>query len=184
MNSFQIGMNSLLVIFFHSATVNCAWQKRQWHVCPHCSATCSLQLNWSLVTGDRGHWDKSLWHMQTQYLLFTHFMQPGRAGTASSDMVMCIVTPANHTPPRPLPRQPCARTLQWLDFGKKVRNPTKCPILVRIWWDFKVSGEIWRNLVEILRFIHMIMYDISIFTLSIAVFDPVLPPTSVNQLDN
>ena len=77
-----------------------------------------------------------------------------------------------------------ARTLQWSDFGKKVRNLTKCPILVRIWWDFKVSGEIWRNLVEILRFIHMIMYDISIFTLSIAVFDPVLPPTSVNQLDN
>ena len=75
-------------------------------------------------------------------------------------------------------------SLQWSDFRKKVGNPTKCPILVRIWWDFKVSGEIWRNLVEILRFIHMIMYDISIFTLSIAVFDPVLPPTSVNQLDN
>ena len=37
-------------------------------VCLHCSATCSLQLNWSLVTGDRGHGDKSLWHMQTQYL--------------------------------------------------------------------------------------------------------------------
>ena len=36
-------------------------------VCLHCSATCSLQLNWSLVTGDRGHGDKSLWHMQTQY---------------------------------------------------------------------------------------------------------------------
>ena len=82
------------------------------------------------------------------------------------------------------PQYAQTRSLQWSDFGKKVRNPTKCPILVRIWWDFKVSGEIWRNLVEILRFIHMIMYDISIFTLNIAVFDPVLPPTSVNQLDN
>ena len=29
-----------------------------------------------------------------------------------------------------------ARSLQWSDFGKKVGNPTKCPILVRIWWDF------------------------------------------------
>ena len=28
------------------------------------------------------------------------------------------------------------RSLQWSDFGKKVGNPTKCPILVRIWWDF------------------------------------------------
>merc|ERR1712155_267931 len=48
--------------------------------------------------------------------------------------------------------------LQWSDFRKKVGNPTKCPILVRIWWDFHVFGEIWRNLVEILRFIYMIMY--------------------------
>ena len=30
-------------------------------------------------------------------------MQPGRAGTASSDMVVCIVTPASRAPPRPLP---------------------------------------------------------------------------------
>ena len=69
-------------------------------------------------------------------------------------------------------------------FWEKRQKSDQMPYLVRIWWDFKVSGEIWRNLVEILRFIHMIMYDISIFTLSIAVFDPVLPPTSVNQLDN
>ena len=27
-------------------------------------------------------------------------------------------------------------SLQWSDFRKKVGNPTKCPILVRIWWDF------------------------------------------------
>ena len=67
-NEFIPDQNEFIPVnFFHSVTVNCAWQKRQWHVCPHCSATCSLQLNWSLVTGDRGHWDKSLWHMQTQY---------------------------------------------------------------------------------------------------------------------
>ena len=28
-------------------------------------------------------------------------MQPGRAGTASSDMVVCIVTPASCAPPPP-----------------------------------------------------------------------------------
>ena len=62
------------------------------------------------------------------------------------------------------------RSLQWSDFGKKVRNPTKCPILVRIWWDLKVFRGIWRNLVEILRFIYMIVYNISLSTLNIAAF--------------
>jgi len=61
-------------------------------------------------------------------------------------------------------------SLQWSDFRKKVGNPAKCPILVRIWSDLKVFRGIWRNLVEILRFIYMIMYFICISTLNIAVF--------------
>ena len=69
-----------------------------------------------------------------------------------------------------LPQVACF--LQWSDFRKKVGNPTKCPILVRIWSDLKVFRGIWRNLVEILRFIYMIMYFICISTLNIAVFWP------------
>ena len=59
-------MNSFRLIFFHSATVNCARQNWQLALCVR-TAWLNLQLNWSLVTGDRGHGDKSLWHMQTQY---------------------------------------------------------------------------------------------------------------------
>ena len=85
MNSFRSGMNSfqieimencgdkvrnefipdrnefIPVNFLYSATASCARQKRQWHcVFALLGYLCSLQLNWSLVTGDRGHGDKSL----------------------------------------------------------------------------------------------------------------------------
>ena len=56
MNSFQIGMNSFRLIFFHSATVNFARQKRQWHCV---SALLGyLQPAAKLVTG---HWWQGAW---------------------------------------------------------------------------------------------------------------------------
>ena len=63
-------------------------------------------------------------------------------------------------------------SLQWSDFGKGVRSPTKCTILVRIWWDFQVFGEIWKKLVEILRLIFMTVYNISLSTIEYSAFSP------------
>ena len=56
MNSFQIGMNSFRLIFFHSATVNFARQKRQWHCVS--ALLCYLQPAAKLVTG---HWWQGAW---------------------------------------------------------------------------------------------------------------------------
>ena len=56
MNSFQIGMNSFQLIFSHSATVNCARQKRQWH-CVF-ALLGYLQPAAKLVTG---HWWQGTW---------------------------------------------------------------------------------------------------------------------------
>ena len=56
MNSFQIGMNLFRLIFFHSATVNCARQKRQWH-CVF-ALLGYLQPAAKLVTG---HWWQGTW---------------------------------------------------------------------------------------------------------------------------
>ena len=48
---------------------------------------------------------------------------------------------------------------------------------------FLSLGEILKKLVEILRFIFMKVYNISLSTLNMSVFHPVLPSTSVNQVD-
>ena len=57
-NEFIPDRNEFIPVnFFHSATVNCARQKRQWHCV---SALLGyLQPAAKLVTGDRGHGDKS-----------------------------------------------------------------------------------------------------------------------------
>ena len=54
------------------------------------------------------------------------------------------------------------------------------------WSEFDGIFKSWRNLeklVEILRFIFMKVYNISLSTLNMSVFHPVLPSTSVNQVD-
>ena len=59
-NEFIPDRNEFIPVnFFHSATVNCARQNWQLALCVR-TAWLNLQLNWSLVTGDRGHGDKSL----------------------------------------------------------------------------------------------------------------------------